>query len=261
MRLMRRESSDEVRREARSRFLRRAVRERLARLISAGRWRPGERLPSEPQLARDLGVSRATLRDALRSLEEDGFVTRAHGAGTFVTFRPRLRNNLDVNFGVTQLIRAHGLEPGAMVLSLAAEAVHGEWAAELALEPEEEVAVLERVRTADGTPVVFSRDVVPLKLLEGRLEVLDRLGGGSLYVLLEREVGVVIEHGVARIRPALASAPIAELLGQKEGALLLVFRQVDYDVEGRPVLLSHDYHVADAFETTVVRRGPGRAAA
>jgi GntR family transcriptional regulator len=237
------------------------VRERLARLISGGRWRPGERLPSEPKLARDLGVSRATLRDALRSLEEDGFVTRAHGAGTFVTFRPRLRNNLDVNFGVTQLIRAHGLEPGAVLLSLAAELADGEAAVELALEPDEEVAVVERVRTADGTPVVFSRDVIPLKLLGGGLEVLDRLGEGSLYALLERELRIVVEHGVARIRPALASARIAKLLGQREGALLLVFRQVDYDLEGRPVLLSHDHHVADAFETTVVRRGPGRAAA
>jgi GntR family transcriptional regulator len=258
---MRQESRDEAAREGKSRFLRRSVRERLARLISGGNWRPGERLPSEPKLARDLGVSRATLRDALRSLEEDGFVTRAHGAGTFVTFRPRLRNNLDVNFGVTQLIRAHGLEPGAVMMSRAAEVADGEWAAELALEPGEEVAVVERVRTADGTPVVFSLDVVPLKLLGGTLEVLDRLGEGSLYALLERERRIVVAHGVARIRPALASARIAKLLGQKKGALLLVFLQVDYDVEGRPVLLSHDYHVADAFETTVVRRGPGRAAA
>src|ERR671924_342237 len=104
---------------ARRRFLRVSVRERLVRLIAGGRWRPGERLPSEPKLARDLGVSRATLRDALRSLEEDGFVTRAHGAGTFVTFRPRLRNNLDVNFGVTDLIRSMGLRPGTRDLGAA----------------------------------------------------------------------------------------------------------------------------------------------
>jgi DNA-binding GntR family transcriptional regulator len=258
---MRQESREDAEREGKGRFLRRSVRERLARLISGGRWRPGERLPSEPKLARDLGVSRATLRDALRSLEEDGFVTRAHGAGTFVTFRPRLRNNLDVNFGVTQLIRAHGLEPGAVILSRATGAADDEWAADLALEPGEEVAVVERVRTADGTPVVFSRDILPLKLLGNGLEVLDRLGEGSLYALLERELRIVVEHGVARIRPALASPRIAKLLRQKEGALLLVVRQVDYDVEGRPVLLSHDCHVADAFETTVVRRGPGRAAA
>jgi GntR family transcriptional regulator len=241
--------------------LRRSVRERLVRLIAGGRWRPGERMPSEPKLARDLGVSRATLRDALRSLEEDGFVTREHGAGTFVTFRPRLRNNLDVNFGVTQLIRANGLEPGVASLRVTTEVSDPECAQELALEPDEEVAVAERVRTADGTPVVFSRDVLPLKLLGGRLRLLEELGGGSLHDLLEHRRGIVIEHGVARIRPLAAPSRIAKLLGEKKGALLLFLYQVDYDLEGRPVLLSHDYYVADVFELTVVRRGPGRRAA
>ena len=53
-------------------------------------------------------MSRATLREALRSLEEDGFVSRTSGAGTFATHRPRLRNNLDVNFGVTEAIAGGG---------------------------------------------------------------------------------------------------------------------------------------------------------
>ncbi|MGH3013866.1 MAG: GntR family transcriptional regulator [Gaiellaceae bacterium] len=244
----------------RRRFLRVSVRERLVRLIAGGRWRPGERLPSEPKLARDLGVSRATLRDALRSLEEDGFVTREHGAGTFVTFRPRLRNNLDVNFGVTQLIRAQGLEPGVASLSVSIELPDGECAHRLAIGPDEEVAVLERVRTADGESVAFTRDFLPVATL-GSVDLLEGLGNESLYELLERELGIVIEHGVAWFRPLVSSARIAELLDQPDGTLLLFLHQVDYDAEGRPVLISHEYHLADAFEVTVVRRGPGRAAA
>ena len=89
-----------------------SVRDELAGRITSGAIPPGSRLPTEPQLAEDLGVSRATLREALRSLEEDGFVTRRRGAGTFATHRPRLRNNLDVNFGVTEAIRASGMDPG-----------------------------------------------------------------------------------------------------------------------------------------------------
>lgn len=188
-------------------------------------------------------------------------MTREHGAGTFVTFRPRLRNNLDVNFGVTRLIEAHGFEPGVGLLTVTRAAPDEEWVEKLALAPGDEVVVLERVRTADGTPVVLSRDIVPAALLAGRAELLERLGPGSLYEFLERELGIVIEHGVATIRPAQASGRIAELLGQPERAMLLLLCQVNFDLEGRPVLLSYDHHVADAFELTVVRRGPGRRAA
>ena len=88
------------------------VRDELAARLGDGRITPGAKLPPEPELAEELGVSRSTLREALRSLEDDGFVTRTSGAGTYATRRPRARNNLDVNFGVTDAIRAAGMVPG-----------------------------------------------------------------------------------------------------------------------------------------------------
>jgi GntR family transcriptional regulator len=66
-----------------------------------------------------------------------------------------------------------------------------------------------------------------------------------------------VRQGVASIRPANAGREVSELLRVPEGTLLLYLLQVDYDAEGRPVLLSHEHHLADAFEVTVVRRGPG----
>src|SRR5918992_2767518 len=115
--------------------LRTSVREDLVRRLEAGEWRPSERLPSEPDLAASLGVSRATLRDALRSLEEDGFVTRVQGAGTFVTYRPRLRNNLDVNFGVSDLIRSMGARPGSREVRVFQKSASKEEAEALDLAP------------------------------------------------------------------------------------------------------------------------------
>ena len=101
-----------------SKVLPSVVRDQIVARITSGELRPGARLPAEPTLAASYGVSRATLREALRSLEEDGFVTRTPGAGTFVTHRPRLTNNLDVNFGVSDLIRAKGLQPGTENLKI-----------------------------------------------------------------------------------------------------------------------------------------------
>src|ERR671915_1212891 len=172
--------------------LRTSVREDLVRRLEAGEWRPSERLPSEPDLAASLGVSRATLRDALRSLEEDGFVTRVQGAGTFVTHRPRLKNNLDVNFGVTDLIRSMGMEPGTEGLKVYEASASAEEARLLSLPNAAPVLCVERTRTADGRPVVFSLDLVPAALLEGRENLLPRLGQRSIYELLDRDLGIKV---------------------------------------------------------------------
>jgi GntR family transcriptional regulator len=120
------------------------------------------------------------------------------------------------------------------------------------------VKIIERVRTADGTPVIFSRDLVPPAVLGGRSDVLDRLGQGTLYTLLERELGVVVTRGSASIKPEKADRWLASQLRVPTGALLLYIAQVDYDESGRAVLMSHEHHLADAFEITVARRGPGR---
>jgi GntR family transcriptional regulator len=234
-----------------------SIRDKIAGRIASGAIPAGSRLPPEPQLAAELGVSRPTLREALRSLEEDGFVTRTRGAGTYATHRPRLRNNLDINFGVTESIRAAGMAPGTVSSETRTE-LASTWEAEaLDLAPGDPVAVLERIRTADERRVVFSRDVVSVLLLG--VDALARLGDGSVYELLESR-GSAVEHGVMTLEPVTADRELARRLGVKPGALLLYLRQVDYDRGGNAVLLSHEHHLADAFEFSVVRRGPGRRA-
>jgi GntR family transcriptional regulator len=235
-----------------------SVREEIAQRIGSGDMSPGMRLPPEPSLASELGVSRATLREALRSLEEDGFVTRTRGAGTFVTHRPRLRSNLDVNFGVTDAIRASGSRPGAEAVSVTHVVASGDEGRRLELRHGDRVAVIERVRTADGRPVVYSRDVLPKAIVGDRVDLAERLSQGSVYELLERDLGIVVHHGLASFQPVKADRAISSRLRVIRGALLLYLRQVDYDEGGRPVLYSHEHHLADAFEFTVVRRGPGR---
>jgi len=232
-----------------------SVREELAARIASGAIAAGSRLPAEPQLATELGVSRATLREALRSLEEDGFVTRTRGAGTYATSRPRLRNNLDVNFGVTEAIHAAGMRAGTATSEITSARASVEDAEALDLAPGDAILVLERVRTADDRPVVVSRDVLSAALVSA--ETLAGVRDRSVYDLLEEVTGAAVQHGIVALEPMRADKGLAKLLDVRAGELLLYMRQVDYDRGGEPVLLSHEYHLASAFEFSVVRRGPG----
>src|SRR5215475_10024187 len=96
----------------RSRLRSVSVQGELAERIGQGKLAAGTRLPSEPELAAEFGVSRATLREALRALEGQGLVRRRWGSGTYVTERTRVANSLEENFGVSDAIRAAGMQAG-----------------------------------------------------------------------------------------------------------------------------------------------------
>jgi GntR family transcriptional regulator len=83
----------------------------------------------------------------------------------------------------------------------------------------------------------------------------EALGGRSLYAHLS-DKGHHVHHGVADVTPEAADAALAESLDVRQGTLLLRLLQVDYDVEGRPLMLSEEHHLPDAFEFSVSRRGP-----
>jgi DNA-binding GntR family transcriptional regulator len=80
----------------------------------------------------------------------------------------------------------------------------------------------------------------------------------SIYEVLERDLGLVIQRGVASFRPVKADRSVAVQLDVPRGEMLLYLWQVDYAEHDAPILSSHEYHLADAFEFSVVRRGPGR---
>src|SRR5438309_10462545 len=132
------------------------VRDELSHRIDRGLLPAGSRLPSEPALATELGVSRATLREALRALESEGLIRRMWGSGTFVTSGRRVANSLDLNFGVTDAIRAAGMEAGVGAASHWLEPATVSEATRLELQPGADVLVGERIRAAGGQPVVLS---------------------------------------------------------------------------------------------------------
>jgi DNA-binding GntR family transcriptional regulator len=233
--------------------LRHRLADELRSRIHAGEWGPGDKLPSEPELARDRAVSRSSVRAAIAMLEEEGFVSRRHGSGTYVTHRPVLSNDLGRNFGVSSLIASTGLEPGTADEAFELVSAPPVVAAALDVEVGAAVSSLRRVRTAGGRRVVDAADWCRTDDLSP--EELREIGDGSIYTALAAR-GLTVHHGVARLTPDNADADTARRLDVPRGALLLTIDQVDTTADGVPVLVSREHHLADAFSFTVLRHGP-----
>jgi GntR family transcriptional regulator len=234
------------------------IRDEVRDRIRDGRFAAGDQLPAEIELATSLGVSRTTIREALLQLEQEGLVIRRHGHGTFVRANAILRGSLNVNLSATEIIRSHGREPGTRDARLSREIAGPDDAARLQLGPGGEVLILERIRTANGRPVIFSVDTIPAAMFDAVGLAPDRLLAPalSLYQLYADELGRSIVDGQAFIRVVRADAAMAGRLETDVGSPILGLEQVDADVDGDPVLLSWEYYVANTFEFTVLRRGP-----
>jgi len=221
--------------------------------ITAGEFAPGERLPSEPELSVRYGVSRATVREALRTLEKEGAVRSRRGQGTFVV-GPRgvLQVGIDSLYSVSDAIRRQGHEPGSREVHVQViEATQPERQA-LELAEGALVAVVERTRLASEEPVVYSIDTIPVDYLQGsdwRAEAVS----GSLFDLLLRS-GRKLSHTLTRFFSVRAGKAVASRLDLPVGGPLLLLEETVYDEGNRPVLMSRDYYRTDRIAVQLVRR-------
>ena len=163
------------------------VRRLLARQIAAGELRPGQRLGAEREMAAEFGVSRATLRQALATLEEAGMIRRVpgRGGGTFVT-REKIERDLSTIQGIPALLRSQGVTAGTHVLSARLAEPDDAAGQALRMRPGELVVDLLRIRLADGSPFSLEHARLPARRFPGLLEL---PLGGSVYELLAEHYG------------------------------------------------------------------------
>lgn len=231
--------------------------EELRQAILGGTFRPGSQLPTEAELCEMLGVSRTVVREALRVLDDDGLVVRRHGVGTFVRNQPILKN-LNFNFGITEMIESAGSQPGTSHFAIQKEKADAEKAKQLRVAPGTPLVTVERVRTANGRPVVYSFDTLTADRVEQAGLDPQRLLNESIYTILQNSLGQVVEYGIARLLPVAAPAHVTAKLQLPPNALTLYIVQTDYSAGDEPLIYSCEYHLPDAFDFMVWRRGPTR---
>jgi GntR family transcriptional regulator len=230
------------------------VADAIRRQIAEGELAVGSRLAPEPKLAREYGISRGTLRDALKTLEREGLLSRRQRVGTTVSARPAVSHPLQRNGGVRDLIEASGRTHAVRDAEIRFIAAPPAVATALGLGDGDPVVALERTRTADQIPVVLTIDHIDAAIVERASAPL--LPNVSFYEWLAEHCGIEVTYGIARLTAAVASGEIAERLAVTDGTPLLRLLQVDHSADGHPVLHSEELHIAGAFEVTVIRNGP-----
>lgn len=218
--------------------------------IKNGEIEPGERLPSENDFAKQLHVSRTTLREALRILEEENIITRKHGIGTFVNKKPVFSGGIEELFSITHLIEREGKTPGTELLFSGYVEPQEEEITELNLRENELVLLIKRVRTANGMPLVYCIDRIPAHLLPGGY----RLNEESMFDFLEEEANVKITYAKAFIETMGYHEEISNILKCEEGTPLLILKQVHFDASNEPVLYSINFFKADQISFNVYRK-------
>lgn len=205
------------------------VKTRLVEVVE--RLREGAALPPERVLAKDFGVSRWTMRQAIRELIADGRLRARQGQGTFVA-TPKLVQPLAL-VSYTETLRAQGHTPSRELVvfdEIAADVVLAE---KLKIAEQDPVHRLERVLLADGQPIGLETTYLSTKRFPTLREVLQPTG--SLYRCLTGELGVRFSEGEELVETVIATPREADLLKATQSLPMLLLHRTSRDTDGEPI--------------------------
>ena len=223
----------------------------IARLIKT--MRPGDQLLPEPELAKQLGVSRATLREVLRSFADRGLLVRRQGVGTFVTSRiPILETGLEVLESLERMADRLDLQTEVTYLDIEERFATSVEKQGLACESPLRVLTVIRVITVEGEPVAYLVDVVPLTYLRSA-ELASKFKGSVLDILLENGKPVLATSRTEIVAVG-ATVEVAQRLGIEPGTALLKLVAQLYSYDEQVVDYSVSYFVPGHFKFHVMRQ-------
>lgn len=229
---------------------------RTARIIEgkilSGEWHPGYKLPTETLLCREMGVSHATLREAIRTVEEMDLLTVNNGVGTFVQRRPgTLQNTLTSLNSVGDMIRMTGAKPGAVNRKVEHVRPDAKIRGKLKLRGEDIVVKVHRVRTADGKPMAVAVNIFPEKICG---HIFDAGISGKIFDSLWLNFGIEIDYSMSQIKAVSGGEEDAAFAREVLGPPVVLMEQLHYSRRGNPIFFSYDYLNTDFISLNIRRK-------
>ena len=218
-------------------------------MIGSGKLSPGQRAPSEREIAETLGISRMTARAAMSNLVADGYLYSVPGKGTFVS-NPKMRQDLMELTSFTEDMRKRGFKPGARLLGIgvtdrAPEKVYRG----LELPEGEDLIRIHRLRTADEEPMCLETSYLPKSYVPWLPE--EDLESGSLYRALESH-GVELVRAKEYLEATVVWETESELLTVPAGYPALLIERTTYTEGGRPIEYVKSLYRGDRYRFTAM---------
>jgi GntR family transcriptional regulator len=213
----------------------------------------GGRIPSETDLASELGVSRTTIRDALGRLEIEGVIFRKQGAGTFVN-EPglQIKSRLEEIWSYESILEDHGYTPSTRILNIYYEEAAQNIATDLNLAPKERVVIVEKLFLEDEEPVILTRNYIPEKLIIQPFHDADFQV--PVFEFLTKYCEQHLSYYLSEIVPVAVSDSLGRILNLPAETALISFEEIGYSEDNEPVLKAYSYFRDDLLRLRLIRR-------
>ena len=226
----------------------RQVADSIERGIADGIYAPGERLPGEMEIAEAHRVNRHTVRRALATLAERGFVRAERGSGTYVEM-PRLAYPLRSRTRFSEIVGAGGREPRGQLIAASEEPATRELARQLGLRTGAALIRIEALRLADRTPICVGTTWLAAERFPEAGRIYERVR--SMTKLLTHYGVRDYRRAATRVTAGIVDATDAVRLDLALGRPVLVVDSTDVDADGKPLLTTHARFAAERVEFVV----------
>ena len=218
----------------------------LKELIQTGRYKTGEKLPSEIELSKMCGVNRNTLRQAITELTSAGLLRKEKGTGTFVSIPSPagLKHKLERISSFRDMLGQSGIKARTKVIGKQVATADEHVARCLFLGTNKKVLVIRRIRAGNGTPFIYEESYLPADMFDGIFE-LDLTA--SMYDIISEHFGIVLARSQQTISAVNLVPKIAKILMVPVNAAALFAESITFDDKSIPIELLYSYHRGDKY--------------
>lgn len=213
------------------------VKKQLEDMIKNGIFNEGDKLPSEPVLAKQFGVSRSTLRESIKLLQRQGILVSKNGDGTYVNKNTgMISSSMNILQSTANIIKNSGLTVSQSNMIVYKKDMLDEWKDKLRCD--EEAVIIERIRKSKEKNLTYTFNIIPKSIAENYF---NEGISGSLLQFLDEKLNIKISYALSEIlipdENEIFDAKAINKLGDKT----LLLKQLHFDENDKPIFYSYDY--------------------